>query len=183
MILCGATAATMAEFLLSKRMRILTNSLGAAGRLMADSDNEVFFAGGVLRVNGSPLTATPDVGFVRGFYADRIFVGASGLSSLGLTAGDSEAEAAYHLLGQAREVIVLAESAQLRAGAGLYLCGLEQVSCVITDDQLAVGSLQTLLLAGTLVKQVNPRDRSCSTSLTRAGSASCGRSGGVSTFH
>lgn len=182
-ILCGAMAATMAEFLLSKRMRILTNSLSAAGRLMADSDNEVFFAGGVLRSGGSSLTVTPDVAFVRGFSADKIFVGASGISALGMVAGANEAEAASHLLERTGEVIVLAQSAQLRGAEGLYLCGLEQVSCVITDDQLNAESLQALLRAGIVVKQVNARDRSCSTSIASARGADAGTSAAPSTFH
>ncbi len=153
-ILCGATAGAMSEFLVDKRMRILTNSLRTANRLVAGSDNEVFFTGGMLHP-GEDLTATPDTDFTQGYCADRLFVGISGVSGRGLVAADDgEAQATRHLIEQALDVVVLVDSAQLASKGGLLVCGLERVSCVITDYHVSAASLHMLLDAGVAIKLV-----------------------------
>ncbi|MRW92070.1 hypothetical protein GJ699_18915 [Duganella sp. FT80W] len=153
-ILCGADADAMTDFLIDKHLRILTNSLRAANRLALLSENEVFFTGGMLHA-GDALTVAPDLDFIQGYSADRVFIGIGGLSLRGLLASDdNEAQATRLLIAQADEVVVLAASSQLAGKGGLLICGLERVSCLITDYHISAASLHMLLDAGIAVRLV-----------------------------
>ena len=63
-----------------------------------------------------------------------MFMSVYGLSLLGLMEADPLLiQAEKRLIGQAEELIVLADSSKFAKKAGLILCGLDRVSTVITD--------------------------------------------------
>jgi DeoR family ulaG and ulaABCDEF operon transcriptional repressor len=152
----GAITLGMTEFLLNKRLRVLTNSFQAARRLMADSDNEVFLPGGTVAVEQSVMSGAVDPSLPQGYIASKLFIGASGISQLGIMEIDlSLARSNGHWIGQVHDIVVLADSSKFTSEDGFYLCGLEQVSCVVTDSGIAAGSVRMLERAGILVKVVN----------------------------
>jgi DeoR family ulaG and ulaABCDEF operon transcriptional repressor len=151
----GALTFDMTGFLLGKRMRILATTFQAARRLIAYSDNEVFLPGGAVAVAQSVMSGAADPVAARGYLASKLFIGASGISPLGFMEADqSLALANRQWMRQVHDIVVLAESSALARGGGFYLCGLDQVSCVVTDGGIAADSVQMLERAGIRVSIV-----------------------------
>jgi DeoR family fructose operon transcriptional repressor len=116
--------------------RALTNSLFAAIELAHRPELAVHVAGGELRpqdmVCSGPDTAT----FFAGFYADRAFLGSGGVHPrAGLTDYyPNEVAVRQLLLDRADEIHVLADSTKLGQVALRQVCGLDQITSVITDS-------------------------------------------------
>lgn len=154
----GAMTFGMTEFLLTKRMRVLTNSFQAAQRLIAQSDNEVFLSGGTVAMGQSVMSGAMDTNVSQGYVGSKLFIEASGVSPLGLMECDvSLATSNGKWIGQAQDIIVLADSSRFTCDDGFYLCGLDQASYVVTDDGISADSVRMLEQAGIVVKVVNLR--------------------------
>jgi DeoR family ulaG and ulaABCDEF operon transcriptional repressor len=148
----------MTEFLADRRMRILTNSFEVARRLLNTSENEVILSGGRIYAGQSIILSPFDSEAIQYCYADKLFMGIHGLSALGLMEADPLLiQASRRLIGQAPEVIVLADSSKFHNRGGMFLCGLERVSCVVTDSEAPDTAVQALERAGVSVKLVVPR--------------------------
>jgi DeoR family ulaG and ulaABCDEF operon transcriptional repressor len=65
-------------------------------------------------------------------------------------------QAEKRLIGQAEELIVLADSSKFAKKAGLILCGLNRVSTVITDTYASESAVQLLEQSGVKVITVAP---------------------------
>jgi len=65
-------------------------------------------------------------------------------------------QAEKRLISQAEELIVLADSSKFARKAGLILCGLNRVSCVITDTGASDAAVQMLEQSGVKVLAVAP---------------------------
>ena len=84
-------------------------------------------------------------------------MGVYGLSMLGLMEADPMLiQAEKRLISQAEELIVLADSSKFARKAGLILCGLNRVSCVITDTGASDAAVQMLEQSGVKVLAVAP---------------------------
>jgi DeoR family ulaG and ulaABCDEF operon transcriptional repressor len=152
----GAMTFGMTEFLLAKRMRILANSFQAARRLISHSENEVFLPGGTVATEQCVMSGAADAGVTERYIASKLFIGASGISRLGLMETDlSLVRSNGQWISRTHDVVVLADSSKFTCDDGFYLCGLEQVSCVVTDCGIAADSVRMLEQAGVLVKVVD----------------------------
>ncbi|HWW70382.1 MAG TPA: DeoR/GlpR family DNA-binding transcription regulator [Duganella sp.] len=153
----GTTTYMMAEFLTDTRLKILTNSFPMAARLSRSSENEVSLTGGkVYREQNVVLSPFENL-VSQHHYAARMFLGVHGISARGLLEDDPlliRAEA--QLISQAEELIVLADSSKFASKAGLILCALDRVRCVITDTGAPEEAVRSLELAGVEVVMVEP---------------------------
>jgi len=71
----------------------------------------------------------------RNFYAKRMFMGAQGIGPLGLMEQDPLLiQAEQKLIGQAEELVVLADSSKFANRSSLILCPLTDITTIITDD-------------------------------------------------
>jgi DeoR family ulaG and ulaABCDEF operon transcriptional repressor len=148
----------MTEFLLRKRMRILTNSFQAAQRLIAHSENEVFLSRGTVTVEQGVMSGAVDASVSQGYIASKLFIGASGILRLGLMETDlSLAQSNGQWISQAQDIVVLADPSKFTCDDGFYLCGPEQIWCVVTDAGIPAGSVRMLEQAGILVKVVDAK--------------------------
>jgi DeoR family ulaG and ulaABCDEF operon transcriptional repressor len=154
----GSTTCGMTEFLSERRMRILTNSFEVARRLLATSDNEVILGGGRIYAAQGIIFSPFDSEVIQYCYADKLFMGTHSLSTLGLMEADPlSIQAGRRLIGQAPQVIVLADSSKFGNRGGMFLCGLDRISCVVTDSDAPDAAVQALERAGISVKLVVPR--------------------------
>ena len=86
-----------------------------------------------------------------------MFMGAYGISVQGVMEGDPLLiRAEQRLIGQAEELVVLADSLKFERKTGLILCALPRVGCVITDSDAPDASVQMLERAGVRVVVVEP---------------------------
>jgi DeoR family ulaG and ulaABCDEF operon transcriptional repressor len=141
----GTTTFMMAEFLVEKNMRILTNSFPMAQRLLATSENEIVLSGGKIYREQNVILAPFDNDVTQSHYASKMFTSVYGLSLLGLMEADPLLiQAEQRLIKQAEELIVVADSSKFGRNAGLILCRLDQVKRVITDTDVSDKAVQML---------------------------------------
>lgn len=153
----GTTTFMMAEFLADKHMKILTNSFLMAERLLVSSENEIILPGGTVYREQNVILSPFENDITQHHYAAKMFMSVHGLSLLGLMEADPLLiQAEKRLIGQAEELIVLADSSKFAKKAGLILCGLNRVSTVITDTCASESAVQLLEQSGVKVITVAP---------------------------
>ncbi|TGN67083.1 DeoR/GlpR transcriptional regulator [Paracoccus liaowanqingii] len=131
----GTTTFQMVHPLTTKRLQVFTNSFPIAEHLLKQSKNTVMLpAGAIYREQNIILSPFDDDGSNH-FYARRMFMGCRGLGPLGLMEGDPLlVQAEQKLIGQADELVVLADSSKFSQRSSLLLCPLSRIHTVITDD-------------------------------------------------
>ena len=155
----GTTTFMMAEFLTDKRMTILTNSFLMAQKLQVSSGNEIFIPGGRIYREQNVILSPFDNDITQNHYAGKMFMSVKGIASLGLMESDPLLiQAEQRLINQAEELIVLADSSKFMRKADLILCGLERVSCVITDTNVCDAAVNTLEQHGVKVIAVQAKE-------------------------
>ena len=153
----GTTTFMMAEFLVDHHLKILTNSFLMAERLLVSSENEIIVPGGKVYREQNVILSPFDNDITQHHYAAKMFMSVYGLSLLGLMEADPLLiQAEKRLISQAEELIVLADSSKFARKAGLILCGLNRVSCVITDTGASDAAVQMLEQSGVKVLAVAP---------------------------
>ncbi|QRX82605.1 DeoR/GlpR family DNA-binding transcription regulator [Glaciimonas sp. PAMC28666] len=153
----GTTTYMMVAFLAEKRLKILTNSFLMAERLLMTSENEIILPGGKVYREQNVILSPFDNDITQHHYAAKMFMGVYGLSMLGLMEVDPILiQAEKRLISQTEELIVLADSSKFARKAGLILCGLNRVACVITDTGASDAAIQMLEQAGVKVITVTP---------------------------
>ncbi len=131
----GTTTFQMVHPLATKRMQVFTNSFPIAEHLLKNSKNTIMLSGGAIYREQNIILSPFDNDVTRNFYAKRMFMGAQGLGPLGLMEADPLLiQAEQKLIGQADELVVLADSSKFSARSSLILCPLERITTVITDD-------------------------------------------------
>jgi DeoR family ulaG and ulaABCDEF operon transcriptional repressor len=153
----GTTTFMMAEFLVDTHLKILTNSFLMAERLLVSSENEIILPGGTVYREQNVILSPFENDITQHHYAAKMFMSVYGLSLLGLMEADPLLiQAEKRLIGQAEELIVLADSSKFAKKAGLILCGLNRVSTVITDTYASESAVQLLEQSGVKVITVAP---------------------------
>ena len=125
------------------------NSFPIAEVLLRQSTNMVIMAGGTVYRELNIIISPFEEDGARNFYARRMFMGAQGVSSLGLMETDPLlVQAEQKLINQADELILLVDSSKFFSRSSLILSGLDRVSTVITDDGIEETARAMLADAG-----------------------------------
>lgn len=131
----GTTTFQMVHPLATKRCQVFTNSFPIAEHLLKHSKNTVTLSGGTIYREQNIILSPFDNDVTRNFYAKRMFMGAQGLSPLGLMEADPLLiQAEQKLIDQADELIVVVDASKFRKRSSLILCALSRITRVITDD-------------------------------------------------
>lgn len=145
----GTTTFQMVHHLARRRMQILTNSFPIAEHLLKHSKNTITLPGGAIYREQNIILSPFDNDVTRNFYARRMFMGAQGLSPIGVMEGDPLLiQAEQKLINQAEELVLLVDSSKFESRSSLILCPLERVHTVITDDGIATGDARLVEQAG-----------------------------------
>ncbi len=153
----GTTTFMMAEFLATRRLRILTNSFLLAERLLNTSENQVILPGGSVYREQNVIVSPFENDIAQHHYAARMFMGVHGISAAGLVEADPLlVQAERRLMQQAERLYVLVDSSKFEGRSGLLLCGLDRVACVITDTGAPDAAVQCLERQGVRVVTVAP---------------------------
>ena len=144
----GTTTYQMVHPLTARRMQVFTNSFPIAEHLLKHSLNAVFLAGGLVYREQNIILSPFDNDTAGHFHAKRMFMGAQGLSSIGLMEADPLLiQAEQRLIRQAEELVVLADSSKFSKRSSLILCPLSRIHTVITDDGISDRAAQMLAAA------------------------------------
>jgi DeoR family transcriptional regulator, ulaG and ulaABCDEF operon transcriptional repressor len=158
----GTTTFQMVHPLTAKRLQVFTNSFPIAEHLLKHSKNTVLLpAGAIYREQNIILSPFDDDGSSH-FWARRMFMGCRGLGPLGLMEGDPLLiQAEQKLIGQADELVVLADSTKFAKRSSMVLCPLARIHTVITDEGISDRDAAMLEAADVrlIVAQVGAADR------------------------
>ncbi len=158
----GTTTFQMVHFLANRRLHVFTNSFPIAEHLLKHSKNTIMLSGGVVYREQGVILSPFENDVTRNFYARRMFMGAQGLGPLGLMETDPLLiQAERKLIGQADELVVLADSSKFQQRSSLILCGLERIATVITDSGVEDRHAAMLEEAGVrlIVAEVQAEDK------------------------
>jgi DeoR family transcriptional regulator, ulaG and ulaABCDEF operon transcriptional repressor len=145
----GTTTYQMVHHLTGRRMSVFTNSFAIAEFLIHNSRNSVVIPGGTV-YREQNVILSPFGGVVAShFYARRMFIGCQGIGAHGLMEADPMVvQSELALIGQADELIVLADSSKFSGRSSLILCGLDRITAVVTDGGIRDEDRQMLETAG-----------------------------------
>jgi DeoR family transcriptional regulator, ulaG and ulaABCDEF operon transcriptional repressor len=153
----GTTTFQMVERLASRRMQILTNSFAIAESLVRNSRNTIVLPGGAVYREQSLILSPFENDVTKNFYARRMFMGAQGVSPIGVMEGDPLLiQAEQKLINQADELILLVDSSKFDKRSALILCPLDRVDTIITDSGISSRDAKMIESAGVRLMVVEP---------------------------
>jgi DeoR/GlpR family transcriptional regulator of sugar metabolism len=133
----GTTTFQMVHHLARRRIQILTNSFPIAEHLLRNSKNTITVPGGAIYREQNIILSPFENDVTRNFYAHRMFMGAQGVSPIGVMEGDPLLiQAEQKLIDQAEELVLLVDSSKFSSRSSLILCPLERLHTIITDDEI-----------------------------------------------
>ena len=131
----GSSTFMMADHLASRRLNILTNSFPLALELLENSENRITVPGGELYRKQNLVLSPFENDTIKHYHGTRMFMGTPGIGDYGVMESDPLlVRAEQKLMGQADQLIVLADSSKLGERSNFILCPLEQVDILITDS-------------------------------------------------
>ncbi|MCR8726176.1 DeoR/GlpR family DNA-binding transcription regulator [Frigidibacter sp. ROC022] len=134
----GTTTFQMVHPLASRRLQVFTNSFPIAEHLLRNSKNTIMLSGGTIYREQNIILSPFDNDVTRNFYARRMFMGAQGIGAIGLMEADPLLiQAETKLIGQADELVVLADSSKFRNRSSLVLCPLARIDVLVTDEGIS----------------------------------------------
>lgn len=148
----GTSTYQMVHLLTTRRMQIFTNSFPIAEHLLQHSKNQLTLPGGTIYREQNIILSPFENDVTRNFCASRMFMGAHSVGRLGLMESDPLViQSEQKLMGQADELVVLADSSKFGRRSSLLLCSLERVDILITDSGVDEASVNMLEAAGVKV--------------------------------
>ncbi len=145
----GTTTFQMVYPLAQRRLQILTNSFPIAEHLLRHSRNTILLPGGTIYREQLIVLSPFENDVTRNYYARRMFMGAQGISALGLMEADPLIiQAEQKLLNQADELVVLVDSTKFERRSSLVLCALERIATIVTDSRLPDAAAAMVEAAG-----------------------------------
>ncbi|MHA6261197.1 DeoR/GlpR family DNA-binding transcription regulator [Sporosarcina sp. CAU 1771] len=135
----GTTTLQVAKLLKSReKLTVITNDIKIAAELM-DSKLEIILLGGKLQNGVGSLYGSLTSETLRSLHVDLFFLGAPALhSSLGITATTIEkASLKKDMCNTAEQIILLADATKFHQKSFSRVCGLDDITTIITDDSLS----------------------------------------------
>lgn len=148
----GTTALAIASLLPSDlRITVVTNSFPVASVLESHPHIEVLFAGGRLYKSAFTTTGHDTIRFFRNIRADIYFMGICSIHhAIGVTTINyEEAEVKKTIVEVSKHVVALTTPERIGTAEAFFICPIEMVDSIITDDESAATAKE--LLAGTSV--------------------------------
>ncbi len=153
----GTTTTEVARALVDRRqLTVVTNALNIGAELAVRPNLKLVMSGGVARSESYELVGPLADASLARLHLDVAFVGVDGISPDGglTTHHEIEAHTNRVLIDRASRVVVVADSSKLGRIAFAWICGLDQVDELITDDQADPGDIAAIARAGVEVTRV-----------------------------
>ena len=133
---CALLALEIAQT--KKDVTIITNSAFIADYIRKTGNCRIILLGGEYQNESQVMVGPMTRMCVEAFYVDKLFIGIDGFSiDSGFTGNDfMRCEAVRDMAKQANQVIVVSESGKFKQKGTVKLLGLQQISCVVSDERL-----------------------------------------------
>ncbi len=147
----GSTTAEMVRSLPELQdLTVVTNALNIANQLMTIPHINVIIPGGFLRKNSLSMVGPQAEKSLRNFNVDKAFLGVDGFDTRNgiFTPNVEEARLNEIMIEISREVILLADSSKFGKRSFAFICSINQIDKVITDNGIPEDDLKRLQDAG-----------------------------------
>jgi DeoR family transcriptional regulator of aga operon len=147
----GSTTAEMVKNLPDfQDLTVITNALNIANQLMVKPYVNMIIPGGYLRKNMLSLVGPQAEKSLRNFNVDKAFLGVDGLDTKHgiFTPNVEEARLNELMIEVSKEVILLADSSKFKKRSFAFICLINQIDKVITDNKIPEDDKKRLLDAG-----------------------------------
>lgn len=163
----GTSTYQMVHLLTNRRMQIFTNSFPIAEHLLQHSKNQLTLPGGTIYREQNIILSPFENDVTQNFCASKMFMGAHSIGRLGLMESDPLViQSEQKLMGQADELIVLADASKFKRRSSQLICSLERIDILITDHRIDDASMNMMDAAGIRVIIAEQRSTSQSTRKT-----------------
>lgn len=147
----GSTTAEMVKNLPDfQDLTIITNALNIANQLVNKSNINMIIPGGYLRKNMLSLVGPQSEKSLRNFNVDKAFLGVDGFDTKSgvFTPSVEEARLNEIMIEVSKEVILLVDSSKFKRRSFAFICSINDIDKVITDDKITDDDKKRLLDAG-----------------------------------
>jgi DeoR family transcriptional regulator, aga operon transcriptional repressor len=147
----GSTTAEMVKNLPDfQDLTVITNALNIANQLMVRPNINMLIPGGYLRKNMLSLVGPQAEKSLRNFNVDKAFLGVDGFDTRNgiFTPNVEEARLNEIMIEISKEVILLVDSSKFKKRSFAFICHINQIHKVITDDKIPEDDRKRLLDAG-----------------------------------
>ena len=135
----GTTTAELARNLDKvEDLTVITNALNIAMILMQNPGINLTIPGGYLRKNSQSLVGSMAEKAIKNFYVDKAFIGVDGFDTkTGVyTPNIDEAHLNELMIQISNQVILLCDSSKFKKRSFAFICPLDKIHTVITDDKI-----------------------------------------------
>lgn len=142
----GTTTREIARALCGKKLTVATNSMDVASVFAEEADIEVLLLGGTWRKSINSLIGPLTNSLLKHFSFDKVFLAANGIDcTLGATTKHiAEAETKRAMLSAGKSIILAADHSKFEKRTFSKICGLEELSLMITDNAIPEDTLENL---------------------------------------
>jgi DeoR family transcriptional regulator, fructose operon transcriptional repressor len=150
----GTTTLQLARRLHGRSITVATSNLAVYEELKDDTDVELVLLGGQVRRNYRSLVGHLTQAGLGHLYADRLFLGTSGVLADGRVLDTTEVEVPVKqaMLSAARHVVLLATARKFPGTGTARICGPRDIGTLITNQTSDPGTLAVFRDAGVEVE-------------------------------
>ncbi len=162
----GTTTFQMVHHLTARQLQVMTNSFQIAEHLVKHSKCTVLLPAGAIYREQSLIISPFESDGIAHFGAQKMFMGAQAVSSLGIAEADPLiVQSEQRLMRQAEELVVLVDASKFEARSAMIVASLDRVHTIITDDAITDAAAQMIEQRGI---RLIVAERNDATSHTRA---------------
>ncbi|TLV03278.1 DeoR/GlpR family DNA-binding transcription regulator [Dyadobacter luticola] len=144
---CGSTVYRMCPYLKKRNdLRIITNSLPILAALIDVPGISINIIGGELDKPRKAIHGEKAIQHINSYHAKKAFIGVDGISAgNGLTAHtEKESAITSAFIRNADQVMLLCDSSKIGKDSYIKFAGLDEISCLVTDDETSSESKESL---------------------------------------
>ncbi len=119
-------------------INVITNAFNIASRLINYQNINIIVPGGTLRKNSHSLVGPLAEKSIRNFYVDKVFLGVDGfdISQGAFTPNIEEASLNQIMIDLAQQVILVTDSSKFNRRSLAFICPVNKIDIVITDENI-----------------------------------------------
>lgn len=127
-------------------INVITNAFNIANQLINSQNINIIVPGGTLRKNSHSLVGPLAEKSLKNFYVDKVFIGVDGFDTTQgvFTPNIDEASLNQVMIDIAKEVILVADSSKFQRRSLAFICPLNKINIVVTDENISKEDLKRL---------------------------------------
>lgn len=127
-------------------INVITNAFNIAHELINSQNINIIVPGGTLRKNALSLVGPLAEKSFKNFYVDKVFIGVDGFDTTqgAFTPNIEEASLNQVMIDIAKEVILVTDSSKFQRRSLAFICPLNKINIVVTDENISKDDLKKL---------------------------------------